>query len=352
MRIVFFAKGDRRLPSSRTRAYLVSDYLKILGYESETYQVKTRSWWNLSFTRVQEFVRNVRILWSLEKEDLVFLQRTVHQVDFLFLILVRKVLFGLGYAFDFDDAIFLEKGHADFKTSLIIRHADVVFVGSQFLKEYAERFNKNVYLFTTLLDTDNIFVPRTNRSASNEIIIGWTGTPMHYDNMELLVPALIRLAAERFPIRLFLLGGGPNIPQLFEDIPGLALTSLPFLPTDNLWSEPRKIATYIQQFDIGVYPLQKTEWNRGKDLHKAKEYMACGVASVVSNWGENPLLIKNGVEGLLVDDDEWYDALKKLVVDTAYRAELAERGHEWVVRKCSFRAHVPRMLELMKHHAH
>lgn len=351
MKVVFFVKGDRRLPSARTRAYLVSDYLKAHGHDSTTYQVHTRPWWSLSPARFKELIRNISLLWSLKKGDLVFLQRTVHQIDFLLLVILRKLLTGRGYAFDFDDAIFLEKGHSDFKARMIIRYADVVFAGSQFLKEYAERFNKNSYLFTTALDTEHIFTPRSDTAERKEIVIGWTGTPSHYENMKLVVSALTRLVSEQYPIRLFLLGGGPRIPELFQSIPDLKLTALPLLPSDTLWTRPQEIAAYLREFDIGLYPLQKTEWNKGKDLHKGKEYMACGVAIAVSNWGENPLLITDGVEGLLIDDDGWYDALHKLVTDAVYRKALAQHGREWVDRECSFRVHVPRMLDLMEKHA-
>lgn len=351
MKVIFFTKGDRRLPSARTRAYLVCDYLKASGHESEIYQIHTRPWWNISTARFTEFIRNISILQAFGKDDLVFLQRTVHQLDFLVMVVIRKIVTGRGYAFDFDDAIFLENGHGNLKARIIIRYADVVFAGSQFLKDYGLRFNKNTYLFTTALDTEHIFTPRINTAEHKDIVIGWTGTPSHYDNMKLVVPAITRLVQEGYPISLFLLGGGPRIQELFHSISGLKLTALPFLPSDTLWTRPREIAAYLREFDIGLYPLQKTEWNKGKDLHKGKEYMACGVAIIVSNWGENPLLIKDGVEGLLVEEDGWYIALKKLITEPAYRKELARRGRAWADHECSFRVHVPRMLKLMKQHA-
>ena len=349
MKILFFTKGDRRLPSARTRAFLVSDYLKKSGMDSQAHQVKTRAWWNVSFGRIRELIRNSSLLMSLKKGDLVFLQRTVHQIDFLFLILIRKIVFRRGYAFDFDDAIFLEKGHADFKARLIITHADVVFAGSHFLKEYAERFNPNVHVFTTVFDTEYVYLPKEHTGERTHVIIGWTGTPVHYDNMQLLVEPLRRLCAEGLSVQLTLVGGGPRIPELFRDIPDLSLSSFPFLPSDTIWSDPKELVRYVQDFDIGVYPLQKTEWNKGKDAHKAKEYMACGVAAVLSDWGENPILLRNGVDAVLVDsEDDWYRELKKLITDPSYRRKFAEAGRSFAETKCSFKVFVPKMLELMK----
>lgn len=351
MRIVFFAKGTRKLPSSRTRAYLIADYLKTEGKDATAYHVKTRPWWSLAPARFAEFARNIGILASLGNEDIVILQRTVHQVDFLFLILLRKWLFGRGYVFDFDDAIFLEKGSADLKAKLIIRNATIVFAGARFLEEYAKKLNPRTFLVTTSIDTTNIFHPGPERLPGAELIIGWTGTPVHYDNMKLLVEPLRRLVAEGHHLKLLLVGGGDQIPTLFKDIPGLMLEVIAKPPSDPFWTDPKNIAEQIRRFDIGVYPLQKTEWNKGKDTYKAKEFMGCGVPVVMSNWGENPLLVTHEKQGLLVDEDGWYDALRKLVTDTDYRRALAARGRRWVDEECSFRTWVPYMLETIAQHA-
>jgi glycosyltransferase involved in cell wall biosynthesis len=351
MKIVFFTKGDRRLPSSRTRAFLFSDYLQKRGFDSSVYHVQTRAWWNVSVARVKEFVRNARVLFSVGKEDVVFLQRTVHQVDFLILVFLRKFLLRRGYVFDFDDAIFLEKGHADLKTRTVVKYANVVFAGSRFLEEYAKRFNKNVYVMTTVINTEDIFVPRPKSEKSKEIVIGWTGTPVHYDNMKLLVEPLKRLIADGLSIQLKLVGGGDKIPELFKTIKGLNLVVHSFPPTSTVWSDPREIVKHIQTFDIGVYPLQKTEWNKGKDTYKAKEFMACAVPVIVSVWGENPYIIKEDINGLLADtEEEWYEKLKHLITDEKYRKELGQKGRTYIENECSFKAFVPMMLERIKEH--
>ncbi|MCE9629056.1 MAG: glycosyltransferase family 4 protein [Candidatus Vogelbacteria bacterium] len=349
MKIIFFTKGDRRLPSSRTRAFLISDYLKkTLGVDSDVYHIKTRAWWDISRARFLENYRNLKILWHLNKEDVVVLQRTVHQVDFMVLILLRRFLFGRGYAFDFDDAIFLEKGSSNTKTSLIIKYADVVLAGSEFLKNYALKYNLNSHVFTTVIDTENIFKPDLNKTDLVEVVIGWTGTPVHYNNMLLLVEPLKRLIADGLSIRLLLVGGGEEIPKIFRNIKDLNLTVISVPPTSGMWTEPREIVRYIQNFDIGVYPLEKTEWNKGKDVYKAKEFMACGVPIVVSDWGENPRLIKEGVNGFLADgSDEWYQKLKSLITDKKLRTQVAANGRSFMENDCSFKVFVPKLLDLL-----
>lgn len=349
MKIIFFAKGDRKLPSARTRAFLISDYIKTLGYESEAYHIKTRPWWELSLERLRELQRNISILLSIKKDDRLFLQRTIYQIDFFILVLLRKFLFRRGYIFDFDDAIFLEKGHCTLKTKIIVKYADVVIVGSHFLKEYAIKLNKNVFIITTLLDTERIYLPQPNKPASDEVVIGWTGSPVHYENLKILVHPLQRLVNEQYNIRLILLGlsGNKKIRKLFEQIRGLKSSFIDFLPWDN----PREVVRFIQNFDIGVMPLTESEWNKGKDAYKAKEYMACGVATLCSAVGENNYIIKDGINGLLASNEsEWYEKLKKLITDLKYRDKIARGGRLYIEKECSYKTFVPKIMEIIQSH--
>jgi glycosyltransferase involved in cell wall biosynthesis len=344
MRIVFFAKGDRRLPSSRTRAYLVSDYLSVHGIPSVVYQIKTRSFWNVSIGRLSELLRNIRILATLGDDDIVICQRTVHQVDFLALLLLRKIIFRRGYVFDFDDAIFLEKGHAQLKTRLIIRHANCVLAGSEFLREYALQYNPRVRTVTTLMDMDEVFVPRDNPTIEPKVVFIWTGTPSHIENMRLLVPAFARFAKENAPARLVLVGGGPAIHALFHAIPGLEVEAHNIPPSSDFWQDPHKIASYLKNGDVGLYPLQKTEFNKGKDIHKGKEYGGCGLALAVSNWGENPLLVRDNIDGVLIGDGEWYEKLRRFLDDREYLIKLKKGGREFAEHIASFKVHLPEVL--------
>lgn len=351
MKIVLFAKGDRRLPSARTRAWMLSDYLVSEGYDSSCYHVVTRPWWQISLARIREDIRNIQLLLNAQATDVVFLQRTVHQIDFMILVLLRRFLLRRGYVFDFDDAIFLEKGRGDLKARIMLRFADAVFCSSEFLKKYADKYNKNVHIISAALDTKNVYTVRNDDSRS-EVVIGWTGTPVHLENMKLLVPALTRLAAENAPIRLELLGGGEEIAALFREIPNLKLVEHSFPPSALIWTKPREVADYLKNFDIGVMPLQPTEWNKGKDAWKAKEYMACGVAAAVSAWGENPLLIKDGDNGVLVDEGEWYEKLKRLIEGVEFRKGVAARGRTYIEREYSYDVLTKKMLTVIQKGMH
>jgi glycosyltransferase involved in cell wall biosynthesis len=332
VKIVFFTKGDRMLPSSRTRAYLVADYLRMQGVDAVTHQIRTRPWWNLSAGRLRDLRRNAVLLMSVKKGDVLYLHKATDQLDFMGLVLLRKWILRRGYIFDFDDAIFLPTWNRAAKARLMVRHADAVVVGSHFLQEYALRYNKRSYVLSAPIDTQTTYLPAAHRTDDPRVRIGWTGTPSHFENMKLLLAPLQRLVGEGHGIVFVQLGGGDKIHTLMSSVKGLALEYVPELP----WNEPKKVVERLQDFDIGVMPLQKTEFNSGKDGWKAKEYMGCGVATVLSDWGENPYIVTNDVDGLLVDTEEdWYRALKRLITDASYRSKIGAAGRARMQREYS-----------------
>ncbi len=345
MKILFFTKGDRTLPSSRTRAFMSADNLRSMGYDAECYVVKTRAWWSLSPARFSEFIRNIRLLASLHKGDLLFLHKMIDQVDFMALALLRKWVFRRGYIFDFDDAIFLEKGHSAAKMRLMVSNADAVVSGSHFLQEYASQYNQHCYVLSAPLDTKDVYKVREDTNRGSTVTIGWTGTAGHYDNLQLILKPLQRLVDDGLPITFSLLmSNGDRIHALLSSVKGLKIDYV----TTIDWTNPNAVIPYMQKFDIGLMPLQKTEFNRGKDGWKAKEYMACGVAVVISNWGENPYVVEQGITGMLVNtEDEWYEALKKFVTDRMYREKIAAAGRAYIEGEYSYDAYTKKLLAIM-----
>ena len=340
MRIVFCTKGDRLLPSSRTRAHLVADHLRSQGYDATSFHIRTRPWWSLSKDRFSELVRNARLLISVKKTDLLYLHKTTDQLDFMMMVLLRRWILRRGYIFDFDDAIYLGSTNRILKTWIMVKGADTVIVGSHFLQEYALRYNRNSYVISAPIDTDGIYMPAKQRVSDPRVRIGWTGTPGHYENMKLLLKPLERIVAEGHQIVFVQLGGGDKIHELLSSVPGLLMEYTPSVA----WGEPKEVVAHLQKFDIGVMPLQKTELNRGKDAWKAKEYMGCAIATVLSDWGENPDVVTSGKNGILADTEtDWYDALKKLIADEKYRAQIGEAGRAHMAAEFSYKAFMPKL---------
>jgi glycosyltransferase involved in cell wall biosynthesis len=90
------------------------------------------------------------------------------------------------------------------------------------------------------------------------------------------------------------------------------------------WSAEREVDD-LQTFDIGVYPLPLDDWVLGKSGLKAIQYMAFGLPTVATRVGTTPRIIRDGENGLLVEsEEEWVDALERLVKDPELRRRLGQ----------------------------
>lgn len=90
----------------------------------------------------------------------------------------------------------------------------------------------------------------------------------------------------------------------------------------------QQINSYLSAFDIALAPLLDSPFNRSRSNVKLKEYANAGAVWLASPVGPYADM---GAEhgGLLVGDDEWFDAIDGLVSDARRRSELAACGRRW-----------------------
>lgn len=279
-------------------------------------------------SRIHEALRTARAY------DVVVIQREAIQLGTTFFeaALARspaKVLF------DFDDAIWLpETSPANramsrlkrpSKVAEIISLSDMVFAGNAYLAGYARRFNHDVRVVPTTIDTER-HVPRTAPKDSDRVCIGWTGSPTTVKHFELALPVLGRLR-ERFGDRVsFKVIGDPEYRH-----EALGIRGVPWRPESEIAD--------LCELDIGLMPLPDDEWAKGKCGLKALQYMALELPTVMSPVGVNTEIVTDGVDGCLASsEDEWVDKLAGLVESVSTRRRLGRAGRETVVSRYSVAA--------------
>lgn len=239
-------------------------------------------------------------------------------------ILRKKIIY------DFDDAIWLTDLENESrlwqwlkwrsKVASICKWSWKVSVGNQYLADYASQYCKNVVLLPTVVDT-SIHIPISQQSTANSQqpvansqrpIIGWTGSHSTLFYLNAIIPILQDLENQQdFEFRV-IANRDPKIP----------LKNYRFVP----WSSETEIAD-LGQLDIGIMPLEDSEWAKGKCGFKLIQYMALSIPAIASPVGVNTQLIEHGVTGFLAkDEEEWSHYLKMLLEDAALRARLGEAG--------------------------
>jgi hypothetical protein len=155
---------------------------------------------------------------------------------------------------DVDDAVWLNSGGS--RVGELARASDVVVCGNNFLAERFARWNSNVTVIPTAVDTTWYRPPAEVAEAGGENspaqFLGWTGTSGNFPFLYAIEPALERVL-QRFPKAKLLVVA--DRPPAFQR-----------LPRDRVefqsWS-PEAESGAFARMTIGLMPLADSEWCRG-----------------------------------------------------------------------------------------
>ena len=328
-------------PSQRFR---FEQYFALL--EQNGFQISSQSFWDEqswkvlyksghTFQKIIGFIKGVLRRWAvvfrLSNTDFVFVHRECLPIGppviewIIAKILKKKIIY------DFDDAIWIPNTSAENKligflkwhgkVSSICRWSHKVSCGNSFLANYALRFNKNVVINPTTIDTLNLHNPdrSVTQKKIKEIVIGWTGTQSTLPYILSLVPVLKKLE-EKFSGQMRLLIIANKNPQL-------DLKFVDYIP----WSKETEMKDLLRM-DIGVMPLPDDKWAKGKCGFKALQYMALEIPAVVSPVGVNTQIIDDGVNGFWCETEaEWVRSLEKLIVNKELKTEIGRAGRKKVI---------------------
>jgi len=350
MRIIFLTQTSDLGPSSRYRVYQYLDFLKREGVDCKVSPAISSN----HFTRVYNTHRPVNKLpyfglvvlkrlidlTMMGTGDIVFLQKEVlPQAYPLIEESIKKLNRKL--VFDFDDAIFLLPPkrrsllyNFRYKDSIprILRMSDYVIAGNEYLKQYALRFNGNVEVIPTSVDTETYFVNK--KEKKDRINIGWIGsksTIFYLDRLRNVFTAL----AKRYNICLTVIGTRDY------RVDGVETVTRP-------WRLEREVSD-LQCFDIGVAPLINDDWALGKCGCKVIQYMGMGIPAVASPVGINGKIINDNVNGFLADSDEkWIEKLSQLIENEALRERFGFMGRKTVEERYSVKVNGPKLLEILQ----
>ena len=293
----------------------------------------------------EAMLRRVTCMRHLKEFDLVYVQRET--------ALVGPALFerwinlsGVPYVFDFDDAIFLPNlseanrffGFLKFpgKTATACRLAKHVIAGNDYLGEYARRFNRQVTVVPTTIDTAKYQPPCPHWETPKPRLV-WTGSPTTLRYLESLAGALLRLRQHHdFTLRVI----------------GAHRVSLPGIDVEVMPWQAETEALDLHGAWAGLMPAPDDVWARGKCACKALQYMAVEVPAVCSPVGVNARLIRDGENGILASsEDEWVDKLSMLMGSAELRRRLGQAGRKTIEAWYSADVQAPRVYQIFKHAA-
>jgi len=178
--------------------------------------------------------------------------------------------------------------------------SDIVVAGNSFLAEWFEPYARQVRIIPLAVDT-GVFSPRQKGENSNEkaFTLGWIGTVSNYKYLESVFDPLCVFLSRHPQARLLVVS--EKNPLFIKQNKNAQIIFCH-------WSLQGEV-DLIRSMDVGLMPLDLTDWSRGKCALKLKQYLACGVPVIATPVGENAEILGKHKVGICAKTkQDWYDA--------------------------------------------
>jgi glycosyltransferase involved in cell wall biosynthesis len=200
----------------------------------------------------------------------------------------------------------------------IIATSDAVICENGHVANYARQHNPHAYVVpdSPQLHLFDLWRSKIQRDPE-KIVLGWIGGSHSVHPLCRIYEVLEELSR--------------RYPRLHLRIVGVHDSYLPRFETARY----SNLANYDQEtmvrealaMDIGLFPLFHNEDARSRGTLKAMIPMSAEAAVIAENVGENPRLIRDGVNGLLAaSPSEWLQKLEWLIINERERKDIARRG--------------------------
>jgi glycosyltransferase involved in cell wall biosynthesis len=234
-----------------------------------------------------------------------------------------------------DSPLVWQRGRSDVNQTIQV--SDLVTTPSKVLAECLhERGARRVAVVESYIP--RLFLsPRGAYDLFDGVTIGWMASSEHqYDAEQTpIVPVLQRLLDERSDVRVVTIGVALELQSdRYRHIKGVRFIeqSRRRLPTGasgvSLGVMTGGLTNHLAQFDIGIAPLADSQFNEARSNIKLKEYAAAGAVWLASPRGPY-LEMGEDQGGRLVADNDWFEAITRLIVKRRERAKLAKRAAKW-----------------------
>jgi Glycosyl transferases group 1 len=223
---------------------------------------------------------------------------------------------------DVDDAVWLNTG--GHRAGDLARASDLIVCGNTFLANHFSRWNSNVTVIPTAVNTA-WYRPHRPREAGDTGVMGWTGTSGNFPFLYAIEGALLKVFEHCGQAKLLVVA---NRPPQFKLLPASRVEF-------ELWT-PRTEQAAFGRMSIGLMPLADTDWCNGKCSYKMLCYMAAGLPVVVTAAGMNREVLALGEVGLsAASEREWVDALTTLLDNPNLRRNMGAAGRAVVEERFS-----------------
>jgi glycosyltransferase involved in cell wall biosynthesis len=243
-------------------------------------------------------------------------------------------------------SVLVSNAHKDQYESMIAEADAVITPSKQLAKKFKKHFKKDVFICPNAVDYD-LYRERPH-GHDGELVIGYMGAASHWKDLQIITPALVELHKKYdFIFTIYGMVGEPleaaiytynkmlqhkfqpekakyhqSAVDFYNSLQGLKMWHVPFMPPEL---HPKTLS--MCDFDIGLAPLEDTEFNKGKSNIKFYEYAAVGAVTVASDVLPYSEEVNYRAKNTTKD---WYEKIEKLIVDKQFREKILHEQKDYV----------------------
>jgi glycosyltransferase involved in cell wall biosynthesis len=114
------------------------------------------------------------------------------------------------------------------------------------------------------------------------------------------------------------------------------------------WSAQTEVSD-LQDCSVGMVPLVEHPSNKWKFFLKVIQYLAVGLPVVAQKAGSNSDVIKDGVNGFVVENEkQWYERLALLIEDDDLRRRMSRAARQTVLDNYTPQIQMPRVAQIFE----
>lgn len=337
IRVLAFTKYSEAGPSSRYRHYNYQACLKSNGIDFLISPLFTASY----FSTNTMVVKMLYVVLALAKRMCVLLSVFVSRRGIKLVIIEYElfpffpavierllVILRIPYIVDYDDAIFhkydqhcnaLVRLLLKDKIATVMKYAEVVTTGNEYLGNYARRHNSAILRLPTVVVLEK-YKKKLDRSVDKKeveapFLVAWIGSKSTSNYVLDILPAMVSFA-EKYHVHFNLIGFDSSLLGLD------CHRNINVIP----WDEATEIDELLK-CDVGIMPLKNDPWSKGKCGFKLIQYMSCQKPVIASPVGINTSLVVNGENGFLAEtNEEWFSAFETLYLNKELRIAMGRRN--------------------------
>ncbi len=318
--------------SSRMRSYQYVPYLEEVGFNitikpffDEAYLKDFYAGKKNIGVVLKSYFKRFFVMFSIMKYDKVIIEKEI----FPFFPALAEWILNIArvkYIVDYDDAIFhnydqssnfIIKKFLGSKIANVMKLSGTVVAGNKYLAEYAQISGaENIEIIPTVIDLDRY--PLKENSSSEKFIVGWIGTKTTFEKHLLPCKEWMKELQDQEPNIYF------NIVGITEDMD--LGKNVKYIP----WKENTEVSE-ILKMDVGIMPLQDSEWEKGKCAYKLIQYAACGIPGIASDVGMNKEVCVDNKSGFIArSKQEWIDKISFLKKNDQKRMKMGRDARNLV----------------------